>query len=186
MAQYFLEQSSFAHFFYSSSKSALLWLVVRAYLGYEWVMAGLGKIQNPAWVGDSAGAALQGFINGAVAKTACAPSVPVASCHPDVQMWYAAFLENVVLQHTALWSNMIAFGEVLVGVALIAGIFVGIAAFFGVFMNLNFLLAGTVSVNPIMLTLGLFLVLAWRIAGYWGLDRFVLPIFFRSVHMRNL
>lgn len=186
MAQYFLEQSNLSHFLYSSSKSALLWLLVRAYLGYEWIMAGWIKIQNPAWVGDSAGSALQGFIDRAIAKTVCASNVPINKCSPDVQMWYAAFLENIVLPHTALWSNMIAFGEVLVGVALIAGIFVGVAAFFGVFMNLNFLLAGTVSVNPIMITLGLFLVLAWRIAGYWGLDRFVLPLFFRSVHMRNL
>ncbi|MEK7107506.1 MAG: DoxX family protein, partial [Patescibacteria group bacterium] len=133
------------------------------------------------WVGDSAGAAITGFVKGALMKTVefCKPAP--APCHPDVQGWYAAFLQNVVLPSSELWSYMIAWGEVIVGVALILGLFVGLAAFFGAFMNLNFLLAGTVSVNPIFLTLGIFLVLAWRVAGYWGLDRYVLPRISRRV-----
>ena len=186
MAQYFTEESSISHFLYSSRKSALLWLVVRLYIGYEWITAGWDKIYNPAWVGDSSGAAITGFVKGALAKTAefCQPAP--AACHPDVQGWYASFLQNAVLTHPVLWSNLIAFGEVLVGIAIIAGIFVGIATFFGAFMNLNFMLAGTVSINPIMFVLSVFLILAWRVAGYWGLDRFALPIFFRSVHTRNL
>jgi len=185
MAQYFTEESSIPHFLYSSSKSAFLWLIVRVYLGYEWFTAGWEKIHNPAWVGDSAGVALTGFIKGALAKTAefCKPAP--APCHPDVQGWYAAFLENVVLPNSALWSYMVAWGEVIIGVALILGLFVGLFAFFGSFMNLNFLLAGTVSVNPIWITLGVFLVLAWRVAGYWGLDRFVLPIISRRARSQN-
>src|SRR3990167_2628454 len=76
MAQYFTEESSVSHFLYSSKKSALLWLVVRVYLGYEWLIAGWDKINNPAWVGDSAGAAITGFVKGALAKTAefCQPA----------------------------------------------------------------------------------------------------------------
>jgi thiosulfate dehydrogenase [quinone] large subunit len=42
-------------------------------------------------------------------------------------------------------------------------------------MNLNYLLAGTVSTNPILLILQLFLILAWRVAGWYGLDRWALP-----------
>jgi thiosulfate dehydrogenase (quinone) large subunit len=185
MVQHFTEESSISHYLYSSSKSALLWLVVRVYLGYEWLVAGWEKVNNPAWVGDSSGAAIGGFVKGALAKTAefCRPAP--AACHPDVQGWYAAFLQNVVQPNPILWSHIIAWGEVLVGAALILGLFVGLAAFFGSFMNLNFLLAGTVSVNPIMLTLGILLVLAWRVAGYWGLDRFVLPLISRRVSSQN-
>jgi thiosulfate dehydrogenase (quinone) large subunit len=43
-------------------------------------------------------------------------------------------------------------------------------------MNANYLLAGTVSSNPILFTLATWLVLAWRVAGYWGLDRWALPL----------
>jgi thiosulfate dehydrogenase [quinone] large subunit len=58
----------------------------------------------------------------------------------------------------------------------LACLFGGIAAFFGGFMNASYLLAGTVSTNPVLFILATWLVLAWRVAGYWGLDRWVLPL----------
>lgn len=56
------------------------------------------------------------------------------------------------------------------------GALTGIAAFFGVFMDMNYLLAGTISTNPILGLIGLFLILAWRVAGYYGVDRYLLPM----------
>jgi thiosulfate dehydrogenase (quinone) large subunit len=73
------------------------------------------------------------------------------------------------------FSWVIMLGEVLVGIALILGLFVGIAAFFGAFLNWNFMMAGTASTNPLMFTITILLILAWKVAGYWGLDRWVLP-----------
>jgi thiosulfate dehydrogenase [quinone] large subunit len=54
--------------------------------------------------------------------------------------------------------------------------FTGTAAFVGGFMNWNFMMAGSASVNPVFLTLSVLLILAWKTAGYWGLDRFLLPL----------
>lgn len=167
MKTYTLEQSSLAHFFAADKKSAVLWFLLRLYVGYEWLMAGWEKVMSPVWFGSHAGQALGGFIQGALAKT--------SGMHPDVAMWYASFLQNVVGSHLVLWSNLVALGELCVGLGLIVGLFTGIAAFFGSFMNLNYLLAGTVSVNPILLALSIPLVLAWRVAGYWGLDRYAHP-----------
>ncbi|MDO8742613.1 MAG: DoxX family membrane protein [bacterium] len=167
MNNLFMKQSSFAHFFTTSTHSAPLWFIIRVYLGWEWLMAGSEKIMNPAWFGSEAGAALNGFVQGALGKT--------GGAHPDVQMWYAAFLKATVLPHVVTWSNAIALGEVMVGLGLVVGLFTGIAAFFGFFMNLNFMLAGTVSMNPIFLILALGLMIARRVAGYYGLDRFVQP-----------
>jgi thiosulfate dehydrogenase [quinone] large subunit len=42
-------------------------------------------------------------------------------------------------------------------------------------MNLNYLFAGTVSINPLLGVLQLFIILAWRTAGWIGLDRWLLP-----------
>lgn len=156
-----------AEMLFASTSSSWFWLIVRLYVGWEWLSAGWEKVGNSAWTGDKAGTAIRGFLNGALAKT--------AGSHPDVQAWYAWFLQNVVLAHPIAWSYAIAWGEFLVGLALVAGIFTGIAAFFGMFMNLNYLLAGTVSTNPILFVGGIGLVLAWKVAGYIGLDRFVLP-----------
>jgi thiosulfate dehydrogenase [quinone] large subunit len=43
-------------------------------------------------------------------------------------------------------------------------------------MNTNYLLSGSVSINPILLLIGIFLILAWKTAGWWGLDRWMLPL----------
>ena len=170
---YTIQESPFSHFFVASTMSAPLWLIVRLYVGWTWLSAGIDKFQNPAWFGRGAGAALGGFVQGALGKT--------GGVHPDVQGWYAAFLKSAVLPHLVVWSNFVTVGEILVGVGLILGILTGIAAFFGMFMNLNYLLAGTVSINPILFTLSIGLVLAWRVAGYWGGDRYVLPLLHRSI-----
>lgn len=153
-------------FFFSDMRMAWFWFIVRLYVGWEWLAAGWDKITNPVWAGPEAGGAIKGFLMGALQKT--------GGVHPDVQWWYADFIRAYALDNTLVFSNMVAYGELLVGIALILGAFVGIAAFFGAFMNMNFLLAGTVSANPIFLFLGILLVLAWRTAGWYGLDRYIL------------
>ncbi|MDP4020649.1 MAG: DoxX family membrane protein [Candidatus Adlerbacteria bacterium] len=177
MSYHTIEESPFSHFLLANTKMAGLWLVVRLYLGWEWLQAGWGKLHNDAWVGENTGAALTGFVNNALAKT--------SGPHPDVQWWYAWFLEQVVLPNTETMSYVVATGEFLVGAALIVGFLVGVSAFFGMFMNFNFMLAGSVSINPIWFAIGIGLVLAWRIAGYYGLDYWVLPRLHRFLRPRR-
>lgn len=162
-----MQDSPFARSLFGDVRWAWIWLIIRIYVGWQWLEAGLGKIQNPAWTGSKAGAAITGFVTNALSKT--------AGDHPDVQGWYAWFLQNLVLPQPVFWSYLVAWGEVLVGIALIIGIFTGIAAFFGSFMNMSYLLAGTVSINPVLLMGATLLVLAWKTAGRWGLDRWALP-----------
>ncbi|HEY7418879.1 MAG TPA: DoxX family protein, partial [Ktedonobacteraceae bacterium] len=127
------------------------------------------KSSGGAWVfTNHDGAAILGFAQGAVAKA--------TGAHPSVQDWYASFLKTFVIPHPAIWSYLITFGEVAVGLGLIVGALTGIAAVFGMVMNLNYLLAGTVSTNPILGFLAIFLILAWRVAGYYGVDRYLLPL----------
>ena len=101
MKTYTIEVSPISHFFVVDTRSALLWLVLRVYLGWQWLSAGWGKIQNPAWVGDSAGAGLTGFVNGALEKA--------TGAHPAVLDWYAAFLRDFVLPNVTAFSYMFAF-----------------------------------------------------------------------------
>jgi thiosulfate dehydrogenase [quinone] large subunit len=161
-----VDDSPVAKALFGDVRWAWLWLILRLYLGWEWLQPGWGKLHNPAWTGSQAGAAITGFVTNALTKA--------GGEHPDVQGWYAWFLQHAVLTHSIFWSYLIAWGETLVGVALILGIFTGIAAFFGSFMNLSYLLAGTVSLNPVLFVIATWLVLAWKTAGWWGLDRWVL------------
>lgn len=162
-----LPEPKLSRFLFSDTRMAWFWLIVRVYVGWEWLIAGWHKVNGAAWIGENAGQAISGFVKGALAKT--------TGAHPDVQGWYGVFLEKLVLTHPVVWSHIITWGEVLVGAGLILGAFAGIAAFFGVVMNMNYLLAGTVSSNPVLALLGLFLVFAWRNVGWWGADRWLLP-----------
>lgn len=165
-AQDMFPEPALAKFYLGSPGAAALWFVVRMNVGAQWFLAGWEKVQEPAVWGTS-GVAMKGFVAGALAKS--------SGANPAVQGWYANFLQQVVLPNAGLWSFLITWGELAVGLGILLGALTGIAAGFGVLMNLNYLLAGTVSINPVIGTLGLFLVLGWRVAGYYGLDRFLLP-----------
>jgi thiosulfate dehydrogenase [quinone] large subunit len=63
----------------------------------------------------------------------------------------------------------------VVGILLILGLFTGIAAFIGAAMNFSYVFAGSAGMNPLFIIISLFLIMAWRVAGWYGLDRIVLP-----------
>jgi thiosulfate dehydrogenase [quinone] large subunit len=162
-----IPEPNLARFLLADTRMAPFWFVVRVYLGYLWFMEGIGKVTEGRWIGQGAGTAVKGFAQGAMAQT--------TGEHPQVTQWYAWFLENVVIPNAALFSYLVTFGEILVGLALILGLFTGIAAFFGAFMNASFIFAGTAGANPLMFILAILVIFAWRVAGYWGLDRWALP-----------
>ena len=163
----FYPEPSITKFLFASKAMAPFWAVVRIYLGWLWLSAGWGKIFSPAWTGENAGAAVRGYLTRALTLAQEDP--------PVVAPWYAWMIENIFLPNAVLMSYLVAWGEVLVGIALIVGFLTGLSAFFGGLMNASFLLAGTLSTNPIMFILATWIVLAWRVAGYYGLDYWVLP-----------
>ena len=143
------------------------WLLLRLFIGYAWVEAGMHKVGAAAWTGDKAPGAIHGFLSGAAAKA--------TGDHPAVFAWLADFINNVALPNERLFSYMVAYGEVLVGLALILGLFTKWAAFWGALMNLSFILAGSTSSNGYMLTSEVAMLFGGKGVSYYGLDTFVLP-----------
>jgi thiosulfate dehydrogenase (quinone) large subunit len=195
----YIEEPPLARWLFGSSTSAWIWLVARVWLGWEWLQAGWGKLfggnitwrfwnwgdaaysltgsDNIGWVrsGTVAGHHLQvgdavaGFAKGALASG-------TAGEHPDVAYsWYVNFLEWIRDSGHTVLGPMVAVGEVVIGIALILGLFTGIMAFLGAILNFSFVFAGSAGINPAMIAVGLLVVLAWRNAGWYGLDRYVLP-----------
>jgi thiosulfate dehydrogenase (quinone) large subunit len=161
--------------------TGIIWLFARLWLGYEWIQGGIEKVfgeGSAVWVGPKAGVAVTGFLKGAIAKSYLAEGFdPVKTPHPAVQNWYADLVQNVFLPNATLFSYMVAFGELLIGIALIVGLFTRFAAFWGAFLNLAFLFAGTSSTNPQMLVVGLVILLVGGVAvSYYGLDYFARPV----------
>ncbi len=160
--------------------TGVAWLIVRLYLGYAWFIGGFEKVfgdGNVVWIGAKAGTAVAGFLKGAIAKSPLAAGFdPIQTPHPAVQEWYAILARDVFLPNAALFSYLIAFGELLVGLALIVGLFTRFAALMGVVMALALFLAGAVSTLPQLLTIGLVITLVGTNAGYYGLDSIVRPL----------
>lgn len=161
-----IEDPGIAKFLFSDVRFSWVWLVVRIWLGYQWIQASLHKISDPAWV--QTGSALMTYWQKAV-------TVPAGGKATIAFGWYSDFLNFLLANQAYTWfGKLIAFGELLVGIGLVVGAFVGIAAFFGALMNFNFLMAGSASTNGFLLVVAFLLVLAWKTAGYIGVDYFLL------------
>lgn len=154
-------------FIFNDVRMAPVWLALRLWLGWRWLTSGWGKVNNPAWM--DGGAALRGFWQGAV-------QVPDEG-RPQIAFgWYREFIQFLLNIEAQTWfAKLVAVGEVAIGVALILGAFTGIAAFFGAFLNWNFIMAGAASSNGMLGLVALALILAWKTAGWIGLDRWLLP-----------
>lgn len=150
---------------FNAPRMAWFWLAVRVWLGYQWILAAEHKVSDPAWV--TTGEALKGFWTRAVA-------IP-AEGRPLITFdWYRGFLQFMLDSGAYTWfAKLIAYGELLVGIGLILGAMTGLAAFFGAFMNWNFMMAGSASSNPWFFVLALGILAAWKIAGYIGVDYFL-------------
>lgn len=162
-------QTRDGNFFFSHVNASVFWLAVRVYLGSVWLQAGLEKLLDPGWT--RGGLALKGFWGWA------SNMQQVTGPHPQIAYaWYRDLLYFLMIHHTYTWlAWMIAMSELTIGILLILGLFTGLAAFAGVSLNLLYLAAGSAGVNPVMMILSLFLIMAWRVGGYYGLDRVLLP-----------
>jgi thiosulfate dehydrogenase (quinone) large subunit len=159
-----LEDPPIARWLFGDTRLAWLWLPLRVYLGYDWLTHGWAKLQNPKWA--QTGEALRDFWSTGV-QIDPRPVIAVD--------WYRDFIQWMLDVQAYTWfAKVVIAGELLVGIALILGAFTGIAAFTGGFLNWNFVMAGTASTNALLFAISTWLVLAWKTAGWIGLDRWLL------------
>lgn len=180
-----IPDSPVTRFLFADTRMAWFWLIVRLLVGAGWLAAGVSKVTGyafgvrpngpPGWFMADGGAALKAFATMAIAHGGAQPVAGVPDWLVGTPNWYAAFLQAVVVPNAVVFAYMVAFGEILVGLGLIAGCLTGLAAFFGLLLNVNFLLAGVVDPNLVNAGETVFVLLAWRIAGYYGVDRWLLP-----------
>lgn len=165
-----------SRFLFSDTRMAGFWCVLRLWLGYQWLQGAVPKLTDPGWMvtGDS----LKGFWQAAITVSGPFPVIT----YP----WYRAFIEFLLNGGHYVWfAKVIALGEAAVGVGLVLGLLTGAAATGGLVMNASYLLAGSASINPVLAALELPVILAWKVAGWWGLDRFVLGPLLQPTNRRR-
>ena len=163
-----IEGPRFVRFLFHNSRAGLFWLPIRLFVGFAWLDAGWHKFTDPAWM--NGGTALRSYWERAAA-------IPEGGRPPITFEWYRDFINTMLANGLeGPFALLVTFGELAIGLGLLFGVLTGIAAFFGAFMNMSFLLAGSASTNPVLFTLAIGLMLAWRVAGYYGVDRYLLPM----------
>ena len=174
-AQPIAEQLEFppARFLFCSPRSSLIWLVVRLWLGWQWLDAGWEKLTGSGydnWLSHAAG--LQGFIAAANASWAHRAQ---AFGHPEVAYPWFLHVLNAMNGHALLFSRIVTVSELAVGAGLLTGCLTGLAAAAAVALNFLYITGGSAGPNGVFILLGVLLVAAWRVAGYLGADHVVLP-----------
>ncbi|AOM83811.1 DoxX family protein [Salisediminibacterium beveridgei] len=154
-------------FLRNNKVAAAVLTFLRVYIGWQWLTAGWGKITGEPF--DASG-----YLNGVVANESVQATYPT----------YHAFIENFALPNAGIFSFMVAWGEFLVGLGLILGVLTTAAIFFGVVMNFAFMFAGTISSNPWLVLLSIFILAAGHNAGKFGGDYWVVP-YLRSKVFKN-
>lgn len=138
-------------------------VTLRIVLGFGWLMAGVEKMNDPAW---QSGGALTLFLQNQLAADAV--YFPM----------YETLISELFLPNAAFLAWLVMVGEWLVGLALITGTLTNVALFFGVVMNLNYSLAGVI--DPSILYIVIQGILYSSHAGAtFSLDS-ILPHFLKS------
>ncbi len=161
----------FNHFLRENKAAAAILTILRLYLGYEWLTAGLLKVTG--------GFDASGFLKGAVANPVKGPDGSI------VYATYVGFLKHFALPNAHIFNIIIPWGELLVGLGLILGCLTTAAVFFALVMNFAYVMAGTVSSNPLDILLGVIILAAGFNAGKIGLDRWVIPFFRKKTAKEN-
>lgn len=142
-----------------SKIASIILLLLRLYLGFGWLKSGFGKVMSG---GFDAGAYLQNAIDNHVMSE--------AGVQYPVFTW---FLDTIVLPMTPLINILIPTLEILTGLFLVLGLFTTVGSFIGLGLNFMFLFAGTVSVNPLYILIGIFIFMGGFNSGKIGIDYYL-------------
>jgi thiosulfate dehydrogenase [quinone] large subunit len=96
---------------------------MRIYLGFFWLTYGVSKFE-PDWAGGK-----REFLQA------------VQFSAQDTGEPYKSFLTTVVIPHQAVFAELIAYGETLVGIALILGLLTKVGTIGGMFLTFNYFFA---------------------------------------------
>ncbi|HJE98352.1 MAG TPA: DoxX family membrane protein [Ligilactobacillus acidipiscis] len=151
-----------------SSKSGLVIVtIVRIFAGAEWLIAGLSKF--------SGSFTAKSFVQRAIDH-------PVQDDFGrEAYPWFTSFLKTIVQPQIGLFDFLVQYGELLIGLGLLLGTLTTAANFFGMALNLIYLLAGSISTNPLLLLLEIIILFAGTNRFKIGLDYWLNPYLRRKL-----
>lgn len=161
-----VKNPNWVRFLFNDPRTAPLWTVIRVLVGLKWLEIALPKLSNPGWM--ETGEIVQAWWARGV-------TIPESGPPPIIYDWYRSFLQALLDAGAYTWmAKLIAVTEVAIGFALVLGAFTGVVALLACFLHWNYLLSGSAGNNGMMFPAAVLLVAAWKVAGYYGLDYFIM------------
>ncbi len=166
-----MEDPPLAKSLFQSTGASVGWLLVRVWVGWQWFGSGTHQLTDRQSLSLSS-QALEAYWRSALGTSPAGSGVVVDD-------WLRSVMGMLLARDAEYWiAGVIAVGEVVLGIALILGVFAGIMAAAGLLLQfLVFLIAGSSTANPFIVPLAILVILAWKNAGYVGFDRYLLRTF---------
>lgn len=150
------------------SKSGLVVVtLIRIFAGIEWLIAGLSKF--------SGGFTAKSFVQHAITH------LVENDFGREAYPWFTSFLKTIVRPQIELFDFLVQYGELLIGLGLLVGTLTTVANFFGMMLNLTYLLAGSISTNPLLLLLEIIILFAGSNRFKIGFDYWLNPYLRRKL-----
>ena len=135
---------------------AVGWLALRVWLGVMWIQAGWAKLwgaENTAFLHHN-GAGVAGF----------------ATHAKPAYTWWGSFLHSFVVPNSGWIGVLVAVSELVIGVALVAGLFTRIAALGSLALLFTYVMSGTASVCAFYALVAIVILTMWKTASWIGVD----------------
>lgn len=142
-----------------SKVMAVGWLAMRVWLGIMWMQAGWAKLfgaENGFFLHHS-GAGVAGF----------------AAHGTAAYSWWGSFLHNFVVPNASWIALLVAFGEFLIGAALVLGLFTRVAALASLALLFTYVMTGTASVCAFYALFAIVIIATWKASSWIGVDGMV-------------
>ncbi len=155
-------------------KVPTFWLFpLRLFVGVIWLLEGVKKVQE-GWLDPANIKIVQVAANSAASAaetTAAAGPTPILAQPPAFYQW---FTDTIIAPNAYMFQSSVVIMEILIGLALIAGLFTFFASIGSVFMCFNFILSAMAGYE-ILWHLFAGIALMGGAGGALGLDYYVQP-----------
>ncbi|MDD2482499.1 MAG: FAD-dependent oxidoreductase [Lutispora sp.] len=161
-----------------SQRTQSLWLIpLRIYVGILWLIEGINKV-NDGWLEPGNIKIVQVAGNSGASQAAEGAAgaaqtwvTPILSAPPAVYQW---FMDTVVTPNAMLFQTSVVVMEILIGLALIAGLFTFLASIASMGLVANFILSAMAGYDILWYVFAA-IVLMGGAGRTFGLDHYVIP-----------
>lgn len=154
-----------------SHKTQSLWIILlRIYVGVLWLLEGLNKVKE-GWLIPGNIKIVYTAVGSGASQTASIGPAPILTQPPAIYQW---FMDTIVTPNAMLFQSSVVIMEILIGLALIAGLFTFLASLASIGLAANFILSAMAGYDILWFVFAAIALMGGSGRSF-GLDHYVIP-----------